>query len=194
MLPLWLPEATYNTLHAAATVIAELVIACLYVPVIATCIVSLALEYISIITFFVEFFFVVSLTFNGTTITGPILIYHDEIVSDSTIPTDDNSDGPGDLVCRSASIGRTFWRTPTGANAPSSTSEDFYQVRTPLSDPQTHPYLAQLSIDYLDSTDSEINGLWFCPLGFTGNNTKEQDLIDSFIYVGIYSRNSGELL
>ena len=136
--------------------------------------------------------FAVSLIFNGTTITGPILIYHDEIGSDTIIPTDENSDFPGDLVCRTASIGRTFWRTPTGSNIPSSTSEVFYQVRT---DPQTYiyPHLARLStIDYLDSTDPTINGLWICALGGT-SDIAEQDLIDSFIYVGIYSRNSGEL-
>ena len=132
-------------------------------------------------------------TFNGTNVTGPILIYHDEIVSDTTIPTDENSDDPGDLVCRSASIGRTFWRYPTGLSVDTDTSADFYSVRTPTSDPQTHPFLARLStIDYLDSTDSTINGLWICPLGFTGD-IEDQDVIDSFIYVGIYSRNSGEL-
>ena len=130
-----------------------------------------------------------SLIWNGAAITGPILIYHDEIVSDTTIPTDENSNGPGDLVCRSASIGRTFWRCPTGANVPTTTSEDFYQVRTPTSGSQTYPFLAQLLID---TTDSTINGLWICALGATGD-IEEQDLIDSFIYVGIYSRNSGEL-
>ena len=135
-----------------------------------------------------------SLIFNGTTITDPILIYHDEIGSTyTTIPTDENSDGPGDLVCRSASIGRTFWRDPTGANVPTNTSADFYNVRTPTSDPQAHPFLARLyTIDYLNSTNSTINGLWICPLGFTGN-ISVQDIIDNFIYVGIYSRNSGEL-
>ena len=137
-----------------------------------------------------------SLIFNGTTITGPILIYHDEIVSDTTIPTDENSDFPGDLVCRTANIGRIFWRTPTGTTVPTSTSEDFYQVRTPTpqsSDPQTYPHLARLStMDYLDSADSAINGLWICVLGNPGN-IEDQDVIDSFIYVGIYSRNSGEL-
>ena len=136
-------------------------------------------------------FFAVSLTWNGTIITGPMLIYHDEIVSDTTIPTDENSDDPGDLVCRSASIGRTFWRNPNGMSA--LLTGDFYQVRTPQSDPQTHPFLARLStIDFLDTTDSTINGLWICPLGFFGDSDV-QDVIDSFIYVGIYSRNSGEL-
>ena len=136
----------------------------------------------------------VSITFNGTTITGPILIYHDEIVSDTTEPTDGNSNGPGDLVCRSANIGRTFWRYPTGNSVSSSTSADFYNVRTPSSDPQTYPFLARLStIDYLNSTDSTINGLWICALGGNPSGVTEQDLIDSLIYVGIYSRNSGEL-
>ena len=143
-------------------------------------------------------YFAVSLIFNGTIITGPILIYHDEIGSNTMIPTDENSDDPGDLVCRSESIGRTFWRRPTGESVPTTTSEDFYQVRTPTpdsqsSDPQTYPFLARLStIDSLDSTDSAINGLWICPLGFTGD-IEDQDVIDRFIYVGIYSRNSGEL-
>ena len=134
--------------------------------------------------------FAVSLIFNGTNITGPILIYHDEIVSDTTIPTDENSDFPGDLVCRSESIGRSFWRHPTGASVSNSINDDFYQVRTPQSDPQTYPFLARLST--IDSLDSTVNGLWFCSLGFTGN-IEVQDIIDSFIYVGIYSRNSGEL-
>ena len=134
-----------------------------------------------------------SLIFNGTNITGPILIYHDEIGSNTTIPTDENSDGPGDLVCRSASIGRTYWRDPTGDSLQEIPTSTFYNVRTNKSDPQIHPFLARLStMDYLDTTDSTINGLWICPLGFTGN-IKEQDVIDSYIYVGIYSRNSGEL-
>ena len=134
-----------------------------------------------------------SLIFNGTTITGPILIYHDEIGSDTTIPTDEISNSPGDLVCRSASIGRTFWRDPTGDSLREAPTSTFYYVRTPSSDPQTHPFLARLTtMDYLDTTDSTINGLWICPLGFTGD-IEEQDVIDSFIYVGIYSRNSGEL-
>ena len=139
-------------------------------------------------------FFVVSVIWNGTVITGPILIYHDEITSDNTaVPTDENSNGPGDLVCRSASIGRTFWRAPTGSSVPQTTSEDFYNVQTLATDPQVHPFLAQLSTtDSLNSTDFTINGLWICPLGFTGD-IEDQDVIDSFIYVGIYSRNSGEL-
>ena len=134
-----------------------------------------------------------SVIFNGTAINGPILIYHDEISSDTAIPTNGNSDDPGDLVCRTASIGRTFWRYPTGNSVSSTTSEGFSNVRTPLSDPQAYPFLARLStIDYLNSTDSTINGLWICILGST-DNIAEQDVIDSFIYVGIYSRNSGEL-
>ena len=135
-----------------------------------------------------------SATYNGTDITGPMLIYHDEIDSDNTaVPTDDNSNDPGDLVCRTASIGRTFWRHPIGFSATLDTNTDFYQVRTPIPDSSmfTFPFLSQLStIDALDSTDPEFNGLWFCAFGGTGD---DQDAIDSFIYVGIYSRNSGEL-
>ena len=139
------------------------------------------------------YLFAVSLIFNGTTITGPILIYHDEIVSDSKIPTDENSNSPGDLVCRSASIGRHFWRLPFGRTVGQQGSGDFYQRRTPFSDPRTYPYLNRLStIDFLDTANSTINGLWTCVLGGTGNN-EDPDVIASTIYVGIYSRNSGEL-
>ena len=125
-----------------------------------------------------------SAVFNGTAITGPMLIYHDEIDSDNTaVPTDENSNGPGDLVCRSESIGRTFWRRPHGGSASMNVEDSFYQVRSPTNT-DTHPFLSQLStIDTLDSTDPEFNGLWLCTFGS----------IDSFIYVGIYSRNSGEL-
>ena len=124
------------------------------------------------------------MTFYGSTITGPILIYHDEVVSDTAIPTDENSNDPGDLVCRTANIGRTFWRNPTGSSI-----IGFTTVRTLSADPQEYPFLAQLnSID----SDSATNGLWICLLGFTGD-IGDQDVIDSFIYVGIYSRNSGEL-
>ena len=139
------------------------------------------------------YFFAVSATFNGTTITGPILIYHDEIGFDTAVPTDANSNGPGDLVCRSASAGRAFWRSPFGTPTGTDVNGDFYQVRTPIVEnmPDTFPFLSRLStIDTLDSTDPEINGLWFCAFG--GADTV-QDAIDSYIYVGIYSRNSGEL-
>ena len=135
-----------------------------------------------------------SLIWNGSTITSPILIYHDEITSDNiAIPTDENSNGPGDLVCRTANIGRRFFRAPDGISITTNTSYDFYQVRTPVTDPPTHPFLARLStIDALDSTDPTINGLWTCPLGINLSSNQDPDVLASYNYIGIYSRNSGE--
>ena len=87
----------------------------------------------------------------GETITGPILIYHDEITTDTTTPTDDNSNDSGDLVCRSENVGRTFWRDPRG-----STQGSFNTIRTPSTDPvQNHPFLARLvSVDSVLASDS----------------------------------------
>ena len=63
--------------------------------------------------------FAVSVIWNGTVITGPILIYHDEILLDhDTISTVENSNGPGDLVCRSENHEEARWCNPNGHNVP----------------------------------------------------------------------------
>ena len=132
----------------------------------------------------------VSVIWNGTTIdpNTPILMYHDEILLDhDTIPTVGNSNGPGDLVCRSENHEEARWHRPSGVTAP--TSGDYRRVQSPAG---SLPSLSRLStIEDLTSTDPQYNGLWVCVLQ---NDTviNEQDLIDNFVYVGIYSRNSGE--
>ena len=117
----------------------------------------------------------------------PILIYHDEILLDhDTTPTVENSNGPGDLVCRSENHEEARWRRPSGVTAP--TDGDYRRVQSSAG----LPSLSRLStIEDLASTDSQYNGLWVCVLR---NDTviNEQDLIDNFVYVGIFSRNSGE--
>ena len=46
----------------------------------------------------------VSVTWNGTTVTGPVLIYHDEILVDpGPSYSIGDTDRPGTLVCRSDS-------------------------------------------------------------------------------------------
>ena len=128
------------------------------------------------------------MTWNGTVIIGPILIYHDEILLDNTtVPTVENSDNPGDLVCRSGHHEEASWRRSNGRTVP--TSGDYRQVQSPEG---SLPSLTRLStIEDLTSTDPQYNGLWVCVLR---NDTviNEQDLIDNFVYVGIYSRDSGE--
>ena len=130
---------------------------------------------------------------NGTTIdpNTPILIYHDEILLDHvTIPTVENSNDPGDLVCRSENHEEARWRRSNGMTAPP-TSEDYRRVQSSAG---SLPSLSRLStIEDLTSIDPQYNGLWVCVLR---NNTviNEQNLIDNFVYVGIYSRNGGEFI
>ena len=137
-------------------------------------------------------FFAVSVTWNGTMITGPILIYHDEILLDNmTVPTIENSNSPGDLVCRSGHHEEARWRRSSGVTAPK--DGDYQRVQSPAG---SLPSLSRLStIEDLTSHDSQYNGLWVCILfinASTVDGLSNQDLIDSFVYVGIYSRNSGE--
>ena len=132
-------------------------------------------------------FFAVSVTWNGTMITGPVLIYHDEILLDNMIePTVENSDDPGDLVCRSSHHEEARWRRSNGVTVP--TSGDYRRV-------QSHAGLLP-SLSRLSTTDPQYNGLWVCVLfinASTVDGLSDQDLIDSFVYVGIYNKNSGEL-
>ena len=57
------------------------------------------------------FCIVVNVTWNGTNITGPVLIYHDEIIVDPG-PTYSIGDitVPGALVCTSETTFRASWR------------------------------------------------------------------------------------
>ncbi len=60
-------------------------------------------------------FSAVSVTWNGTTITGPVLIYSDEIpVDGSSNNTIDDPNGPGALICRSEDRARVSWHYVSG--------------------------------------------------------------------------------
>ena len=118
-----------------------------------------------------------SVIWNGTVIDGPILIYYDE-VDDDTPPTAENSSDPGELVCRSENHEQAHWYHSNGE------AGNYQQVQSIAG---SLPSSSQL---YIDDLTLNVNGLWVCAL----NNTVliEQYLIDSFIYVGIYSRSRGE--
>ena len=128
--------------------------------------------------------FVVSVIWNGTTITGPILIYHDEIVFDTTVPTDENSNGPGDLVCRSENHERALWRNPDGRSVFS--SGNYRRV-----DSDGLPSLSRLSTPN-ELIGSDVNGLWICQVTNSDTSLLERDILDNFNYVGIYNREDGE--
>ena len=131
-----------------------------------------------------------SVIWNGTTITGPILIYHDEIVSDATVPTVptvENSDGPGDLVCRSENHKTAHWRNPDGRTVPE--SGNYTRV-----DSAGLPSLSQLFTPN-ELTGSNFSGLWICHVAIKrGRNIDilDQDILDTFNYVGIHNRGDGE--
>ena len=132
-----------------------------------------------------------TLTWNGTVITGPILIYHDEISDDlTTVPTVGNSNGPGDLVCRSENHEEARWRHPRGFSVP--TSGNYRQVRSAAGVPS----LSRLStpIDGEEPTNSNVivNGLWICQV--VNSDIPDQDILADFNYVGIYHRGDGEVL
>ena len=126
--------------------------------------------------------FTVTVTWNGTTITGPVLIFQDELVRDDrtnvlATPVD------GTLICRSEDQARVGWQfTTTGLVSPTSTTNHFRQRRTSSS---TTPSVSRLTTNRPDEalTSAEANGLWTCRLN-GGFNTA--------VPVGIYARVGGE--
>ena len=125
-----------------------------------------------------------SVIWNGTVVTGPILIYHDEITDDlTTVPTVGNSNGPGDLVCRSENQIGAHWRHPRGFSVP--TSGNYRQVFSAAGVPS----LSQLStpIDGEEPTDSNVvvNGLWICQV--RNSSIPDQDILDNFNYMWEYT-------
>ena len=128
--------------------------------------------------------FAVSVIWNGTVVTGPILIYHDEILLDHfTVATVENSNGPGDLVCRSGNHEEARWRNPNGHNVPR--TGNYRQVDSAAGVPS----LSRLSTPNT-LTGSDVNGLWICQV--VNSDIPEQDILENFNYVGIYNRGDGE--
>ena len=122
---------------------------------------------------------------NGTVVTGPILIYHDEITDDlTTVPTVGNSNGPGDLVCRSEYHEEARWRNTNGHSVPRTGS--YRQVD---SVDGSVPSLSRLSTPNT-LTDSVTNGLWICQV--VNSSIPDQDILANFNYMGIYNRGKGE--
>ena len=127
---------------------------------------------------------VVSVIWNGTVITGPILIYHDEITDDlTTVPTVGNSNGPGDLVCRTEYHEEARWRNPNGHNVPR--TGNYRQVGSAAGVPS----LSRLSTPNT-LIGGDVKGLWICQVH--NSSIPDQDILKNFNYVGIYNRGDGE--
>jgi hypothetical protein len=126
----------------------------------------------------------VTVIWNGTVVTGPVLIYQDEItVYLNVIPSLSSLDGPGShtLFCRSATSAQVGWHLVDGAiiNAMSSTA--FRQRRTSAGVIPSESALAHYG-DRTVSSDSH-NGLWTCQLNRTFSGS---------FPVGVYQRGGGE--
>ena len=136
------------------------------------------------------FCIVVTITWNGTRITGPALIYHDEIIVDPG-PTYSFGDiaAPGALVCTSGSTTRASWRGSDHAffgdvDRPGGIRTTLLdQIRTAA---DATPNRGRLSRDNENVNPSapNQNGLWCCRIG--GGNP------EGFVFVGVYRRGMGE--
>ena len=120
----------------------------------------------------------VSVTWNGTTVSGPVLIYQDEIGSVDAVADDDPRNG---LSCRSASSEMAGWHLPFGPFISSNdTSSPFVTIRT---DSGVIPSASRLVRGVRLETDS-ASGLYTC---------RWNGVAEGSIPVGIYLREGGEL-
>ena len=126
--------------------------------------------------------YIVTVTWNGTTITGPVLIFQDELVIDDrtnvlATPRD------GTVMCRSENQAVVGWHFASGSFvSTSSTTSHSRQRRTSSS---ATPSVSRLTTNRPDEalTSAAANGLWTCRLngGFS-----------TAVPVGIYVRGGGE--
>ena len=136
-----------------------------------------------------------SVTWNGTTVTGPVLIYTDEIILDSRKTTEiGNPNRPGALICRSQERNRVSWHFTDGTfvNTAPTSNTTFKQIRAVRG--RLTPRISRLSLKILRA-DPGFNGIWHCRLNATGirdNHPINPATFESQINVGIYSR--GEAL
>ena len=125
------------------------------------------------------------MTWNGSNITGPVLIYLDEIlVDDSTTAAIGDPDRAGALICRSEDRARVSWHFTNGTLV--STESTAKQIRTGK---RVVPSVSRLSLSREGVVVvGSANGLWHCCLDSQGGTFDEQ------INVGIYSRGTSRLL
>ena len=135
--------------------------------------------------------FLVSVTWNGSTITGPVLIYLDEILVDSHNTTEiGDPNRPGALICRSEDRARVSWHFTRGSIVGGST---FKQIRTGA---EVTPSLSRLSgnRENAEATAVDFNGVWHCRLNAFGVRDDHEDSgYEEQINVGIFSRGDGML-
>ena len=131
-----------------------------------------------------------SVTWNGSEITNPILIYHDEIIADlhGRPYTIGDAFRPGALMCKSKTRARAAWRyTDSGFFNDTTifTPENGFQQIRNLEDDV--PSLSRLSRSNrgVSLSEPKYNGLWFCRVNVDND---EDDVRRNFVFVGLYSR------
>ena len=122
-----------------------------------------------------------TVTWNGAAITGPVLIYQDELVVDNS-DIDATPVRNGTLICR-ANQAQVRWHLPNGDAVSTTSTGDIMQTRTSSI---ATPSVSRLSTNNEDvSRDDNIsNGLWTCRLD--GNGTDPTP-----VSVGIYGNVEG---
>ena len=120
----------------------------------------------------------VTVTWNGTSITGPVLIYQDELVVDNSTDTTTTN---GTLLCTSQDQAGVDWYSPAGVSI--SGTGNFRQINL-KTDSESVSRLSANREDVSNDGDG-ANGLWTCRLNGSAPIP---------IPVGIYSRGGGECL
>ena len=126
--------------------------------------------------------FTVTVTWNDTTITGPALLFQDELVRDDrtnvlATPMD------GTVICISDNKAQVGWHFANGVLlSTNSITNHFRQRRTGSS---ATPSVSRLTTNRPDEalTSAAANGLWTCRLNGSPNTV---------VPVGIYARGGGE--
>ena len=118
------------------------------------------------------------MTWNSTTITSPVLIYHDEVLTDTGPPYNvGDPDRPGALACRSTKKrAYTTWYWPHDNFVPvPSNGRDFHQVRT-TQDNRISLLSRTAAYTAAAANGTNRNGLWTCRMG------------DEWIPIGLFRR------
>ena len=126
--------------------------------------------------------FTVTVTWNGTTITGPVLIFQDELVRDdrNDVHTPPRN---GTVICRSDRQSQVFWQYASGDLVSTISTTDHFRQRRPPSSPQS---VSRLTTNRPDEANisTQANGLWSC--------RPPTASVRGAVPVGIYARGGGE--
>ena len=136
-----------------------------------------------------------SVTLQGDEITYPFLIYHHEITFGVAPSTVGELNLEGDIICRSENHLKAQWRSPSGAILKTRLS-NYKQIHR---EPDSLPSLSQLSTPYNGASPSfsdntAVNGLWLCQVDNSSATLSEEEILESFKFVGIYNRGGGKII